>query len=336
MQIGSGANKYEWDADWARIPDTESARTGFAHHGVAVTEASEIIAFHQSDRTFLVFDQDGNLKRSWPSGLTEAHGITLVKAGGTEYLWVADNGRKSPASQGYVYPSGGGQVVGQVVKITLKGQTVMTLERPDVEVYQSGNYMPTWVAVNEERYGGNGDVWVADGYGQSHVHRFTSSGEYVGSINGEEGQAGRFNCPHAIFVDRRKSEAELYISDRANGRVQVYDLEGNFKRTFGSDFLTTPSGFITDGENMVIAELRARLAVVDVDDKLICYLGDNESVCGLDGWPNSRGDRGEIMSTPHLEPGKFNSPHGIAVDAGGNIYVAEWLIGGRMVKLAKS
>ena len=336
MQIGSGANRYEWSADWAKIPDTETARTGFAHDGVAVTEASEIVAFHQSDRTFLFFDRDGTLKRSWRSELTEAHGITIVKEGGTEFLWVADNGRKSQATQGYVYPAGGGQVVGQVVKITLDGQTVMTLNRPDVDVYQTGNYMPTWVAVNEERYGGNGDVWVADGYGQSYVHRFTRSGEYVSSINGEEGQAGRFNCPHAIFVDRRKPDAELYIADRANGRVQVYDLEGKFKRTFGPGIFTTPSGFITDGDNMVVAELRARLAVLDKDDKLICYLGDNEEVCNLEGWPNSRDDGGEIIATPHLESGKFNSPHGIAVDSGGNIYVAEWLIGGRMVKLAKS
>jgi hypothetical protein len=80
---------------------------------------------------------------------------------------------------------------------------------------------------------------VADGYGQNCVHRFTKSGEYVGTINSEEAQVGAFNCPHAIFVDKRKSGPELYVADRGNGRVQVYDLEGNFKRVFGSDIFPT-------------------------------------------------------------------------------------------------
>ena len=64
----------------------------------------------------------------------------------------------------------------------------------------------------------------------------------MGSINGSEGRAGAFDEPHAIFIDRRGSEPELYIADRGSSRIQVYDLDGNFKRVFGSDFLTTPSG----------------------------------------------------------------------------------------------
>ena len=44
---------------------------------------------------------------------------------------------------------------------------------------------------------------------------------------------------------------------------------------------------------------------------------------------------GETVRTHLLEPGKFNSPHGVATDAAGNIYVSEWLIGGRYIKLTK-
>jgi len=201
-------------------------------------------------------------------------------------------------------------------------------------------YSPTWVAVNEERHGGNGDVWVADGYGQSYVHRYDKSGNYIASINGEEGVAGRFNCPHAIFIDRRRSGqggsgTELYVADRANGRVQVYDLEGNFKRVFGSGFLTTPSGFAVHGDLLVIAELRARLTLCGKNDEFICYLGANEAVCDVEGWPNNKDASGNIIPTSLLESGKFNSPHGLAADAQGNLYVAEWLIGGRFIRLGK-
>ena len=85
------------------------------------------------------------------------------------------------------------------------------------------------------------------------------------------------------------------MADRANHRVQVYDMEGRFKRSFGDNFLSSPSGFVTDGDLMVVAELRARLAVLDLDDNLVCYLGDNEGVYVNDGWPNGKNRAGDII-----------------------------------------
>ena len=334
MRIGSGEATYEWIENWAKIPDTESARTEWPHHGVAVTGAGDIIAFHQDSRTMLVFDKDGNVRHSWDSGMTAAHGMLLVKEGETEHLWLADCGRNRTKDIGYDYPETG-RITGQVIKTTLAGQIVSRLQRPDLPIYQDSDYLPTSVAVTEERHGGNGDIWVADGYGQNHVHRYDKAGDYIGSINGEEGEAGAFDCPHGVWIDRRKSEPELYIADRGNRRLQVYDLEGKFKRAFGSDFLSSPSSFANDGDRLIVAELNARLAVLDIDDNLICYLGDNEEVAEVDGWPNNMSENGEVIPTKLLEPGKFNSPHGIATDSDGNIYVAEWLIGGRFTKLAK-
>jgi hypothetical protein len=333
MRVGTGEHTYEWIENWARIPDTKSAREGWAHHALAVTSAGEIVGSHPGDSLVLFFDPDGNVRRSWDGDLTEAHGVVAVKEGPTDYLWIADQGSKRIPAGGYQYVN---DTKGwQVVKKTLHGETVQALPRPDLPIYQEGRYAPTWVAVNEERFGGNGDVWVTDGYGQYYVHRFDKSGAYLASINGAEGKAGAFKTPHSIWVDRRKSEPELYVADRANGRVQVYDLEGHYKRVFGSDFLTSPSGFAVDGDHLIIGELRARVTIVDLDDKLICHLGGNEAVCSVEGWPNVKNERGEPTRTPLLDVGKFNGPHGIAADADGNIYVSEWLIGGRFIKLAK-
>ncbi len=336
MIVGSGNHTYEWSDSWAKIPNPESAAAGWSHHGVVVTESGNIMTLHQGDLTMLVFDRDGNAMRSWSLGLNEAHGMTLVKEGGTEYLWITDNGRKRLPSAEYEYPmSNNGPITGQAVKTTLEGETVMRLRKPPLPIYEDGDYMPTWVAVNEERNGGNGDIWVTDGYAQNHVHRYDKAGSYINSINGKEGEVGAFNCPHAIFIDTRKTEPELYVADRGNGRVQVYDVEGKFKRGFGSDFLTSPSGFATDGEILVVAELRARVTLLDIDDRPVAYLGANEQVCDDPGWPNNEDENGNKVRPRVLEQGKFNSPHGMAVDASGNVYIAEWLIGGRFIKLAK-
>lgn len=336
MRIGCDGHAFEWIENWARIPDATSAREGWSHHGMVITRDGDIVASHPGDPEILIFTAEGDLKCSWPTGLTEAHGLTLVSEGEEEYLWIADNGSKRHKDYSYEYPPGSDKTSGKVVKKTLEGHTVMELNPPGLAVYENCRFAPTGVAVNGENEGGNGDIWVADGYGANYVHRYDKEGKLIGSINGEEGRAGSFDCPHSICLDRRGSEPSLYVADRANARFQVYDLEGNFKRAFGSDFLSSPSAIVTHQGFLITAELRARITVIDRNDKLVGYLGENEAVCEVEGWPNSKDETGEIVRPRFLEPRKFNSPHGLAVDEDGNLYVSEWLIGGRFIKLIRA
>ena len=169
-------------------------------------------------------------------------------------------------------------------------------------------------------------MWVADGYGESYVHRYDKNGNYISSINGEEG-GGRFSTLHGVCFDTRKSEPEMYISDRINRRVQVYDLDGKFKRVFGTDFLTSPSGFIVYGDLMGVVELRASIKLIDENDRLVVALGENDAAADIEGWPDT--------PTDHIHPGSFNSPHGMAADRDGNIYVVEYITGGRITRLVK-
>ena len=337
MKIGSGEHTYEWVENWAKVPDSSATRLGWSHHGIVASKTGDMITYHQEDGTVLRFSAEGELKSTWKGWFEDAHGITLVEENGIEYLWIADNGRKRLTKYDYEYPAGTPEapIHGQVVKTTLQGEEVVSLSTPPLPIYRDADYMPTWVAVNEERNGGNGDIWVADGYGQHHVHRYDKRGNFLLSINGLEGNAGAFNTPHAIFFDFRKGNPELYIADRSNGRVQVYDAEGNFIRVFGEDFMTSPSGFATHGTLMVVAELKARLLLLDGEDRLVIGLGGDPEVADTEGWPNDLDETGKPIRPKSLASGKFNSPHGMAVDADGNIYIAEWLVGGRHIKLAK-
>ena len=126
--------------------------------------------------------------------------------------------------------------VGQVVKMSLDGQLVQRLETPSLPTYDEVRYSPAGMTVFEERLGGNGDLWVTDGYGASWVHRYDRNGTYLGRITGEEGSAGHFSCPHSVFVDTRR-DPRLVVADRANARFQVYDLEGGFQKAFAIGLL---------------------------------------------------------------------------------------------------
>src|SRR5438309_11947788 len=109
--------------------------------------------------------------------------------------------------------------------------------------------------------------------------RDTSPDIYWSEVGGAHAPGGAFATPHGLWFDTRKAEPELYVADRSNRRIQVFDPEGQFKRSFGQDFLSSPSAFVLlDDDTLVVAELRARLALVDRDDRLIGYLGDDEAV----------------------------------------------------------
>ena len=311
MRIGGGEFLYEWSEDWAVIPDSESARSGWSHTGVIVTEAQEIVTFHHGDGDprVLFFNAEGELLRSWSVGLENAHDIVLVEEDGSELLWFVDNES------------------GRVIRTTMDGDINMAIECPELPIYRHGKYSPTSVAIDECRFGGSGDIWITDGYGSYYVHRYTDSGVYVDSLNGETG-GGRFNNPHGIFIDRRGVEPELYIADRGNSQVQVYGLDGTFKRVFGHEFLYRPCSFIVVGENLLVVEHRAgRLTVLDRNNELVCYLGENPQVECILGYPN--------VARELIQPGKFSSPHGLAADMVGNLYVIEWMVGGRTIKLSK-
>lgn len=326
---------YEWLEDWAARPTDPHARHGWAHHGLAVTGDGQLLAFHPGDPSLLVYDPTGALTRTIPCPVREAHGLTLVMQDGVEALWIADNGVKPVRQPDHTYRPTQPDSNGQVIKIALDGTVLQKLDTPPLPIYQTGAYRPTSVAIDEPRHGGTGDVWVADGYGQNLVHHFTADGHHLGSISGAEGTAGPFNCPHAVFIDRRKAEPELYVADRGNARVQVYGLDDTFRRSFGHDYLTSPSGFATFGDHLIVAELFAQLAVLDADDQLLGHIGTNPTATDRPGWPNALDPDGGTTHAP-VHPGRFNSPHGIATDRDGAIYVSEWLVGGRLVKLRPS
>jgi hypothetical protein len=304
LLLNTPAGVYRWHENWASVPNHNRLPQNGRTHGIVVSLNGHIYVFHQSVPAMLAYQPDGRLLSSWGT-YPGAHGLTLVEEQGEEFFWLTDQERAV------------------VEKTTTDGKIVVQIAAPPYATDEP--YIPTWVAVNEARRGGNGDVWVADGYGSSRVSRYDAAGTYISTLDGSEG-GGRFNCPHGIWFDSRKRPMELYVADRGNRRVQVYDAQGKHLRIFGEDFLTSPDIFAADGEWLIIPELMGRVTILDKEDRLVCHLGRNDEVALDPAWPDE---------TP-LVPGKFNSPHCATADAAGNIYVVEWRVGGRIVKLERS
>lgn len=246
------------------------------------------------------YDLDGTLLEQIETDLLELHYL--------RYPWAVDTGSKRVVDgEEFVTVRRDGRV--------LRLDDGFELPRPypnDVK------WSPTSIAVDPR-----GSVWVADGYGQFLVHRYTPDGVLDLTIDGD------FATPHCAAV---VGDA-LLVCDRANGRIQEYDLDGNHTRTLAQGVVVTPTDLIAVGDELVLTDFTAaRVTVLTRDGELVAHLGAGDRSPEEDGWPNARAANGGIVRPP-LRPGVLNSPHTLAADGDGDVYVTEWLIGGRVTRL---
>ncbi len=304
--MGTGKHTYEVAVGWCQLPD--GLKLGNTH-GIDVDSQGRFYVHNTGEEQIVVLGPDGVFLNSWSIGFgTGAHGLFLSQESDGEYLYLTDTGNG-----------------GKVVKTTLDGKIVLELGIPDLpDVYGEGlKYSPTDVAVAP-----NGDFYVCDGYGQSWIHQYRKDGEHIRSWGGKGSDAGQMSCPHGIWIDTRKGkdQAEVYVADRSNQRIQVFTLEGQHLR-FVQGMLDLPCCFYTHGEELYIPDLHSRVTILDKDDKLLAHLGEDAEAWKKEGWPRR----------PETEwaDDRFVSPHGLCVDSEGSIYVAEWVPTGRITKLVR-
>lgn len=324
VELTVGDSAYRWEEQHFDLP----SGPGWAHDGVAVLHDGSIVASLVDRAGLTTFAGNGRRIQTVDTDLTVMHDLTVVEDEGRERLWIADPGARAipdaPSYRSLTRP-------GRAVELDLDGSVVRELAQPDHEAYEQAGWKPCSIAVDETRFGGTGNTWVADGYGQSLVHCYDPSGKHLLTLDGTTSGL-HFNTPHGILIDRR-AEPEVYVADRGNRRLVVFDLDGGFRRVIGSDTLTSPSALTLSGDTMIIAELHGRLAFYGTGDSFTGLLGEND-LHEHDGWPNARDEEGNVVRR-RVEAGKFNSPHGVAAGPDGNLYVNEWLIGGRLIRLVK-
>ncbi|MDB6092588.1 MAG: repeat domain protein [Verrucomicrobia bacterium] len=158
-------------------------------------------------------------------------------------------------------------------------------------------YQPTHVCVVA-----TGEFFVTDGYGNSRVMKFSRVGRLLSQWGSRGWASGQFHTPHAITVD---TSGRLYVTDRENDRIQVFDQAGTLVGLW--DDLHSVDGIFAARDGLIYGSAGLDAAVIQFD----------ENGRTLQVW---------------AEPGQFHYPHGICVDGEGNFFVAE-IAGDRVVKL---
>jgi hypothetical protein len=178
-----------------------------------------------SNPPILEFDPSGKLLKSFGVGLfAYNHGFTIDRDGN---LWVTDVNDQETIL-GMSARNAAGVVMGQeVLKLSPQGKVLMTLGKEGVAGTGPDAFdRPTSVAVAS-----NGDIFVSDGhapnkYGTGRVVKFSKDGRFIKSWGRKGSEPGEFDEPHDIFVGG--SREWVYVADRRNNRIQVFDQDGNF------------------------------------------------------------------------------------------------------------
>ena len=312
--LGSGAHVFEVTHDWGELPaEIKYGNT----HGVCEDSHGHIYVHHtvnagsESSDTMVVFDHKGKFVKSWgPEFKNGAHGLLIRKEGSQEFLYLCDTKR------------------GLMVKTTLNGEHVMTLGYPEESPAYAPNadgskkkYSPTNLAVAP-----NGNIYVGDGYGSSYVNVYTPDGKFIKTFGGKGTAPGQLDCPHGIVLDMRGTQPILMVADRANHRIQTFNLEGEHIGFIEGTNLPCTFAFNGRGET-VVPDLGARVTLMDGENRVIEHLGDDSAA---NDWNKLRN-----MPRSAFRPGKFVCPHGACFDHKGNIFVVEWVEVGRLSKLER-
>ena len=199
--LGSGEYRYEVIEGWGKLPDDWTFHEVAA---AAVDDKDQVYCFTRGKHPVIVFDRDGNFLRSWGDGVFKrAHGATI---GTDDTIFLTDDGDHT------------------VRKCTLDGRILMTIGVPGKSsAYQSGEPFNrcTHVAFSPQ-----GDIYVSDGYGNSRVHKYSPDGKLLLSWGESGSDPGQFNIVHNICTDK---EGWVYVADRENNRVQVFDGNGKYE-----------------------------------------------------------------------------------------------------------
>jgi sugar lactone lactonase YvrE len=262
-------NPYATVEGWAKMPAGRTwgstSAVDIALDGKSIWVAERCAANSCWDRAtgkaspldiVLLFDPSGNLVRSFGQGMfVFPHGIHVDREGN---VWVTDGqdnlprpGRGQAADAPLPPPPA--KVIGhQVYKFSPEGKLLLTLGRaggnqPGQPADPSSFYQPNDVITDAD-----GNIYVAEGHSSgstahARISKFDRTGKFIKAWGSWGTQPGQFDQPHGLAWD---SQGRLFIADRGNNRIQIYDRDGNLL-DHGWEQYSRLSGIFIDANDML-------------------------------------------------------------------------------------
>jgi DNA-binding beta-propeller fold protein YncE len=302
--VGTAPFRYEAREDWAQLPDGWSFGEVV---GVATDSRDRVFVYSRSDHPLTVFDRDGKFLRSWGEGtFVRPHGIHIGPDDAVFTTDDRDHSVRKFTSEGRLLLTLG--TCGVASDTGCQGSDYRTIQRVAGPFNQ-----PTNLAL-----GPDGSMYVTDGYGNARVHKFTPDGQLLCSW-GEPGTGrGQFHLPHGIAVDR---SSRVYVADRENSRVQIFDGDGRFL-TEWTDMARPTEVFIVedDGVDLVyVSELGFRCGLFPGMVAPSSPTGSCVSIWTREGERIAKlGGGADPCAT-----GDFFAAHDVWIDSRGDVYVSE-------------
>ena len=284
------------------VPEWEQLPAGVKHldgSDVAVDSEDRVYVLGRAIAAVFVYDSSGTALKMWGEDTLsdEPHGLTIGPDG---LVYCVDKGKNA------------------VFIFTPDGALVRTLAPGDKSTISSDPgeggrpfNLPTKAAVSDQ-----GDIYVADGYGNSRVHHFDSEGRLVNSWGEPGNMAGQFRLPHGIDIT---PDGRLLVADRENDRIQVFTLAGDLIDIW--DLGQRPAAVaVGPGGLIYVAEPGRPAGVRSLPGGRIATEAQHDRISILD---QSGQLLGHIHGTPDISHQEsLFAAHGVAVDSAGSVYVA--------------
>jgi hypothetical protein len=281
--IGNQEYKYEVHEDWHQLP--EDWILGDVA-GVAVNSGDDVYAFTRGTHPVVIFDRSGKVKDWWGDGVFSVPHAVYIDS--SDFVYLTDDGDHT------------------VRKFTPDGQLLMTLGIPNKPAPFMSNQpfnKCAQVCVSE-----SGEIYVADGYGNACIHKFSPEGKHLLTWGRSGSDPGEFYLPHCVCC----KDGKVYVADRENHRIQIFDEDGHYLEQWNN--LHRPCALLFSKDIFFVGELGPGFDI----SYNFPNLGPRISVLDQNGHALARLGKG-----PGFDFDQFIAPHGLSADSNGDLYVAE-------------
>lgn len=304
VRMGSGAMTFDTVPGWG-LDDHDKSIIGPCHGSVVVDREGTI--YTSSHAGVFAFSPDGKVVRKFLGDkYSDIHDMKIRAEGDTDFIYGARNAN----AEGFKFNAKTGEIV-------------LHLPFPKESGLKPTPFNPTAITVAP-----NGDIYLSDGYASNHIFVFDKDGKYLRHFGSKGNGLKEFNTAHGMTLDTRYDPPRLLICDRNHqpkGRLVHYSLDGKFIEEVVTG-LGMPTSAQVQGDYVSVPDLHGRLVILDKTNTIVSVLGNNPD--------RAKGGSYNIPQDKWIE-GIFSGTHGSSWDKDGNLYVQDWNVAGRIMKLVR-